>query len=81
MKQGITFSYPTIQAAYEAMGNETMQIQAMEFTGGLVLDQSTTVTLQGGFGCDFTSIPGYTIVSDKLTVSDGMVTIDNLIIQ
>jgi hypothetical protein len=81
MIQGITCSYPTIQAAYEAMGDETMQLQALEFTGGLVLDQSKTVTLQGGFGCDFTSNPGYTIVSGKLTIEDGTVTIDNLIIQ
>jgi len=78
---GTTYSYPNIQAAYESMGSDTLQIQALEFSGGLLLDQNKTVTLQGGYGCDFTSNPGDTIVSDKLTVKDGKVTIDNLIVQ
>jgi hypothetical protein len=78
---GTTYSYPDIQAAYEALGSDTLQLQALEFSGGLLLDQNKTVTLQGGYGCDFTSNPGDTIVSDKLTVKDGKVTIDNLIVQ
>jgi hypothetical protein len=60
---------------------ETIEIQALEFTGGLLLDQNTAVTLRGGYGCDFTTNPGHTIVSDKLTVKDGKVTIDNLTIK
>ena len=63
------------------MGDETMQIQALEFPGGLILDQSRTVELQGGWDCDFTSNHGDTIISDKLTIKDGKLTIENLIIK
>jgi parallel beta-helix repeat protein len=73
--------YPTIQAVYEAMGDATLQIQALILSGGLVLDQNKNITLQGGYGCDFTTNPGDTIIGDKLTIKDGKVNIEKLIIK
>jgi hypothetical protein len=78
---GVTDCYPTIQAAYNAMGNVTMQIQALTFTGDLLMDQDRTVTLQGGYGSDFMFNLWYTTLSDKLTVKGGTATIENLIIK
>jgi len=79
---GVTISYPTIQQAYEAASSTgTIKIQALVFSEGLLLDQNKTITLQGGYGCDFISNPEYTIVSDKLTVQYGTVTMENIIIQ
>jgi PKD repeat protein len=76
-----TYNYDTIQLAYDPMGSTTMQIQALVFTGGLTLNQDYNITLQGGWGCDFTSNTGDTILSDKLTIQHGKVTIDKLIIK
>jgi hypothetical protein len=79
---GSTYNYDTIQHAYDSPGTAGMvQIQALVFTGGLVLDQNKNITLQGGYGCDFTSNPGDTILSDKLTIKDGKVTIEKLTIK
>jgi hypothetical protein len=65
---GTTYNYGSIQAAYDSPGTAGMvQIQALVFTGGLMLNQSKNLTLQGG--------------SDKLTIKDGKVTIENLIIK
>ncbi len=75
-------SYPTIQDAYEALTEgETLQIQALIFTGGLLTDQDRTVTLQGGYWSDFTLNPLYATISDNLTVNRGTVTVENLIIK
>jgi hypothetical protein len=78
---GGIYSYPNIQSAYNAMGSGIMQIQGLVYSGGLTLDQGKTVTLQGGYGCDFTSNPVYTTISDKLTIKDGKVTVERLIIK
>jgi hypothetical protein len=77
-------TYPdssTIQNIYDSMGSATMQIQALVFTGGLMLNQNKNITLQGGYDCGFTSNVGETILSDKLTIKDGKATIENLIIK
>jgi hypothetical protein len=58
-----------------------VQIQALVFTGGLMLNQSKNLTLQGGYDCGFTLNAGDTILSDKLTIKDGKVTIEKLIIK
>jgi PKD repeat protein len=79
---GSTYNYDTIQHAYDSPGTAGMvQIQALVFTGGLMLNQSKNLTLQGGYGCDFTTNPGETILSDKLTIQHGKVTIEKLIIK
>jgi hypothetical protein len=78
----MTYSYSMIQDAYNNLpANKTLQMQALVFPGDLFLGQDKTVKLQGGYGCDFTSNPGYTIVSDKITVQLGKVIIDKLIIK
>jgi PKD repeat protein len=78
---GITHSYDTIQHAYDPMGSNTMQIQALVFTGGLTLNQDYNITLQGGYDCGFTSNAGESILSDKLTIQHGKVTIEKIIIK
>ncbi len=73
--------HPSIQAAYDSMGSETMQIQALTFTGGLLLDHDLTVTLEGGYDSDFTLNPRYTVISGTMTISDGTATVERLIIE
>jgi hypothetical protein len=66
---------------YEAMGDATLQIQAQAFGGNLLLDQTKTIKLQGGYDCNFTSNPGVTIINDKMTIQHGKVTIDKITIK
>jgi hypothetical protein len=40
-----------------------------------------TVTLKGGYGCGFSSNPGYTRVKGSLTISSGKVTVENIKIK
>ena len=68
--------YPSVQAAYDAMGNVTMQLQALTFTGGLHLDRDFEVALVGGYNSDFTLNPLYSVIEGPLIISAGTVTVD-----
>jgi uncharacterized repeat protein (TIGR02543 family) len=78
---GTPHDYDTIQHAYDPMGSTVMQIQALVFTGDLTLNQDYNITLQGGYDCDFSSNAGESILSDKLTIQHGKVTIEKIIIK
>jgi hypothetical protein len=74
--------YPTILEAYNTCVNgDTLQLQAMEFNEDLELSHPVTVTLQGGFGCDYSSSPGFTSITGTMTINHGMITLDRLILQ
>jgi hypothetical protein len=79
----MTYNYPSIHASYESMSSGTiMQIRVLESSETLALDEDKTVTLKGGYGCDFSTNAGsYTIVNGSLTISKGTVTIENIIIK
>jgi hypothetical protein len=79
---GAITSYASIQAAYDALANaKTLQIHETTFGGNLLLDENKTVTLEGGYVCDFSSNPGYTTITDKLTITAGKAIVENLIIK
>jgi PKD repeat protein len=79
---GTMYYYDTIQHAYEsAASTGTIEIQALEFPGGLSMTQGKEVTLRGGYGCDFTSNPGYTIIRNNMTIRLDKVTVDKIIIK
>jgi hypothetical protein len=81
---GTISSYASIHAAYEAMSSgNTLQIHSLENTENLVLDINKTVTLKGGYGCGFSTNPGYTRVKGSLTISGsaGKVTVENIKIK
>jgi hypothetical protein len=79
---GSMYVYPSIQSAYDSLiGGAVLQIQAGDFSGNLTSDQSKTVTIDGGYTCDFTSRPGYTTINGTLTINDGSMTLDRVIIR
>lgn len=79
---GVIASYASIQAAYDDLADtKTLQMHETILGGNLLLDKSKTVTLAGGYVCDFSSNPGYTIIRDGLTVTAGMAIVENLIIK
>jgi M6 family metalloprotease-like protein len=72
----------TIQAGYDAASSgATVQIQALSFDEDLLLSHDFPVMLQGGYGCDYVSITGWSIVSGSMTITGGPVIVDNLIIR
>lgn len=74
--------FDTIQMAYDsATEGNTIQVHSLEFTEDVTLDRNITTTLKGGYDCDYTTNPGYTTVHGLLTVSNGTVIIENLVIK
>jgi len=77
-----TVHYPTIQAAYNAATDQTVQMESVEFTEDLTLSGNKSVTLQGGYyGCDYSTLSGFSTTHGTMTISAGTVTIDKLIIM
>lgn len=76
--------YTTLQAAYNAAANgNVIQAQARVFTENLTAGNSNniSITLDGGYLCDFSSNPGATSLQGVLTISNGTVTIKNFALQ
>jgi len=74
--------YPTIQAAYNASANgDTIQLHAGDFAESLTFQNNMKVTLQGGFGCDYSSNPGLTTISGKTIIDKGTIIPDMVVLQ
>jgi photosystem II stability/assembly factor-like uncharacterized protein len=79
---GVSPGYSSIQAAYDGTINgETIESQALHFSGNLVFDRNVTVTLQGGYDSTYTTNPSSTTINGALTISDGTVKVENIIIK
>jgi hypothetical protein len=75
-------SYSSIYAAYEAMSSGTMEIHEFQFSEILLLNLGKTVTLKGGYDCNFgTNSGSWTTINGSMTVSNGNVTLENIIIK
>ena len=81
------YPYYSIQDAYNAsVSGETIYVQSRAFGDSLIFDQDLTVTLKGGYDANFTNPPtGQTLIyvagGPALTISDGMVIVDNIILR
>jgi hypothetical protein len=74
--------YSTFQNAYPVAANgSVIQEQAQVFTGDVTFDRNVSVTLQGGYDCNYTVNPDSTTHSGALTISNGTVNISNVVIQ
>jgi hypothetical protein len=81
---GLPPYYSTIHDAYTAAttDGQSVQIQALDFTeGDFNLNKNISVSISGGYDCDFASNMGMTTMHGTLTMSGGAVTISNLIIH
>jgi hypothetical protein len=72
-----------IQNAYDHCADGyVIQVQAMDFpTNDIFFDRPVTITLQGGFDENFTSNQSFTTVSGTLTIRDGTVVIENIVVK
>jgi len=79
---GNTPCYSTIQAAIDAAssGVTTIKIAEGSYDEALTLSSSKDLTLQGGWDSTFTSQSSTTTVN-SLAISNGSITVDNLVIQ
>jgi hypothetical protein len=76
------YDYQEIQTVYDGLSNgQTLKIRSANLNGDLDIQQNKSVTLQGGYSCDFSSNPGYSYLYGTLTITDGTVIADRLIIQ
>jgi subtilisin family serine protease len=74
--------FNTVQVAYDsAPEGSIIQVQSVGFTEDLIFDRNITATFKGGYDCDYTANPGYTIVNGSLKISNGMLMIENLAIK
>ncbi len=76
-----TTPYPSLQSAYDAAGEgDIIQSQDTSLTGDLIINRNISVTLHGGYKCDYSTQTGKTILNGNMTVSDGIITIENFIL-
>lgn len=77
----ISDSFDTLQEAYNAAAEgDTIQIQSLILSENPELTINKTVTLEGGYDCDYISSTGNTTIYGTMTISGGTVTIGNFIL-
>ena len=80
---GTSNYYQTLTDAYAAAptGTSTIQARGLTFTESLVCNQAKDITLDGGYEGSYSIKTGYTILSGSLTISQGSLIADELVIQ
>lgn len=74
--------FSTIQAAYlAAVDGDTVQTQMRAFGENPNFNLGKSVTLKGGYDCDYFDSAGTTTVRGSLNIGDGDVTIENFILK
>jgi hypothetical protein len=76
--------YSTLQDAYDsALDGDIIQCKDFVFTEDLYIDDTgnKSVTIQGGYNSDYSSIIGISSLEGDLIISNGTVTIENLLLQ
>lgn len=74
--------YPTLQAAYDAAADgAVIQSRNLQFTENLSVNRNVSVTLQGGYVCDYSATSGVTNLKGMITTSAGTLTIKDFVLQ
>jgi hypothetical protein len=79
----ISHYYDSVGEAYAAItGTTVISLQTYQFNGDVDLASDYSVTLNGGYGCDYSSNTGkFSVLNGILTVSQGTATLANLIVK
>jgi len=79
---GAPFNYLLLQESYNSTSDGgTLDIPAMSTTEDLNFDLPKSVTLKGGYDCDFTDNPSYTTINGNMTNSAGSITLEKIILK
>lgn len=74
--------YSTLQAAYNAaVDGDTILSRGITLTEYLSADMNKSVTIEGGYTCDYSSSPGVTSLSGSMSINNGTVNIKNFNLQ
>jgi hypothetical protein len=74
--------YTSINTAYGvAREGDTLMAVSYEFAENLNLTHGINIILKGGYGCDYSSNPGYTTLNGVLTIQADTLTVENIIIK
>ncbi len=78
--------YPTLQLAIDAAvegTSITIQTQAQTFTENLIVNSNISITLQGGYDCNYTNNTAETVLNGNIIISNGTLTIESgtLVVQ
>jgi hypothetical protein len=74
--------YSTLQAAMDhAIEGDTILAQALDFDEDITTTVPATLTLKGGYGCDFSITPMQTVIKRSLTVEKGSIFLDGISIR
>lgn len=79
---GVIQNFADVQSAYVATPDgQTLEIQALDFTGNVDITGGKSVNLHGGFWCDFSPSSEHTEIKGLLTITDGSLTIANITLK
>lgn len=79
---GSSTTYSTLQAAYNAASNgAVIQSPAVTFTENLSIDRSISVTLDGGYNCDYTGKVARTTLKGAVKTTGGIATFGDFLLQ
>jgi hypothetical protein len=71
-----------LQTAYDnAVNLDLIKSHIATLTGDFNINAAKTVTLEGGYECDYTTITGNTTVIGNMNISDGEAAIENFIVE
>ncbi len=74
--------YNSLQDAYNAAASgDTIESRAEVLAGDLTFSLDKSVTLTGGYNCNYSSVSGSTTLNGTLTVSNGSASVENIIVQ
>ncbi len=77
-----SLEFSSLQAAYaSATDGAIIQSHAVAFSEDLLMDQDIVTTLEGGFNCEYSASATASKIVGSLTISNGTVLIDKLVIQ
>jgi hypothetical protein len=77
-----TIFYTSLQAAYDAaITGDVIQTQSQLLTGNLNANRDISVTIDGGYSCNYASNPDVTYLLGSATLNSGMVTMKNIQLQ
>lgn len=75
-------SYAGLQAAYDAASDgNTLLAQSAELTGNFTAQRDITVSIDGGYNCDFSANPYPTTLKGAVAINNGTVTMTNFVIS
>lgn len=74
--------FTTIQEAYNvAADGSTIKTWATTYSESLNCNRPVTVNLQGGYDKDYTAQVDSTVLLGQLTISDGSLIVNNIVLQ